>query len=627
MVGPGQEQPVSDVIERFVKALVITAKAVVLYPPSSEIPVQTAQNAQALLAQALRREPVVTLAVTKGGLYCEGQALFPGSTPYQSFAEELYLRRLADVRFHAGTTARDLVAFLSVLRYTPEELEAVGGAEGRLWGQGVVAITVTQPQVVIVTGDDAVVAGAAVTRDAIVEALSSAAAGTEGSSANEALVEAARELGPDGLVEMLLEDFDESSVSRDGLTRALRTIALVTAAGRESVLRNAVGALRRAGASDEFIDDVSEGLVPSRIAVDAEEAAPAGTSPADAVMQLIGLAAAPSSMAAASGDPEIMALASEAQRGITDGDVVMALVSLLVLGDDDAASEAVARVLDDALDVLVELGAIDVAADVASALAVARADSSLPMELRRRLEAAAAKLSRTSDLRRVVQILRLHAEGTPEHDAARRFVDALGPVAIKPLLEELAEEEDMATRKALVGILSGMAPGNAQAFGSHVTDARWYVVRNVVSILGAVHSAESLPYLTRTLRHPDARVRRETIRGLSGIQDRRANEMLASALSDEDAQNVQLAARYLGRAGVKEALPDLEQVARGDGKGNRDTGPRVEAIESIGRIGDPSSLPALDAITSKRSLLRASKSSEVRTAAQSAAERIRRGGR
>ena len=304
----------------------------------------------------------------------------------------------------------------------------------------------------------------------------------------------------------------------------------------------------------------------------------------------------------------------------------MALVSLLVLGDDDAASEAVARVLDDALDVLVELGAIDVAADVASALAVARADSSLPMELRRRLEAAAAKLSRTSDLRRVVQILRLHAEGTPEHDAARRFVDALGPVAIKPLLEELAEEEDMATRKALVGILSGMAPGNAQAFGSHVTDARWYVVRNVVSILGAVHSAESLPYLTRTLRHPDARVRRETIRGLSGIQDRRANEMLASALSDEDAQNVQLAARYLGRAGVKEALPDLEQVARGDGKGNRDTGPRVEAIESIGRIGDPSSLPALDAITSKRSLLRASKSSEVRTAAQSAAERIRRGG-
>ena len=146
--------------------------------------------------------------------------------------------------------------------------------------------------------------------------------------------------------------------------------------------------------------------------------------------------------------------------------------------------------------------------------------------------------------------VRIYRPGTEEYDAARRLLTSLGPLAVDPLLEQLAEEPDMSVRKSLVDVLSEMAPVYFNEIGSHVSDARWFVVRNVVAILGSTHSSAMLPYLERTLRHHEVRVRRETIRALSGIHDRVAHEMLVHALTDDDAQNVQLAARYLGAAKV-----------------------------------------------------------------------------
>jgi HEAT repeat protein len=181
----------------------------------------------------------------------------------------------------------------------------------------------------------------------------------------------------------------------------------------------------------------------------------------------------------------------------------------------------------------------------------------------------------------------------------------------------------MAVRKALVDLLSSMARDHVPQFGACVSDSRWYFVRNVVAILASTKSSAVLMYLERTLRHPDARVRRETIRGLSGINDRLAVEMLSASLNDEDVQNVQLAARYLGDAGALGAVPALEAVARGEGRGSRDTGPRVEAIEALGRIGAPAAMPTLEALAGKRSLLGGGRGKELRASATAAIAAIK----
>jgi HEAT repeat protein len=222
----------------------------------------------------------------------------------------------------------------------------------------------------------------------------------------------------------------------------------------------------------------------------------------------------------------------------------------------------------------------------------------------------------------IAEAQRLYPPGSAEHNSALRLIKMLGPLAIKPLLERLADEPDMTSRKALVDSITGIAESFVGELGENVADPRWYFVRNVVNILASTKSPQALPYLERTLRHPDSRVRRETIRGLSQLNERRASEMLVHCLYDEDAQNVQLAARYIGQRGIPGAIPTLEQVARGEGRGNRETGPRSEAIEALGRLGATETLPTLRSLAGRRALLGGAKSRELRSAAMAAIARI-----
>jgi HEAT repeat protein len=327
----------------------------------------------------------------------------------------------------------------------------------------------------------------------------------------------------------------------------------------------------------------------------------------------------------AADDPGLPALQEEARRGVTDGDVIMSMVTLVGLDARVTQFASTMSVLEDSLDMIIERGELDIAADIAEALRAGAANPEVSQEQRRRLERAIGRFSKPSDIRAIVHALKVYAQNSPENRSARRLISIMGSLAIEPLLEQLADEEDMSARKMLIDLLGEMAPAYILEMGAHVTDPRWYVVRNVVAILGTTRSPAVLPFIERTIRHADARVRREAIRALSAIPDRLAFEMLIVPLSDEDAQNVQLAARYIGVSGQTAAIPTLEQVARGDGRGSRETGPRVEAIEALGKLRAESSLHVLGAIAGKRSLLRGNKNRELKLAAESAIARIASG--
>ena len=106
------------------------------------------------------------------------------------------------------------------------------------------------------------------------------------------------------------------------------------------------------------------------------------------------------------------------------------------------------------------------------------------------------------------------------------------------------------------------------------------------------------------------------------LGDRLAYEMLIHSLYDQDAQNVQLAARYIGEKNIPGAIPTLEQVARGEGRGNREVPPRIEAIETLGKLGATEVLPSLKGLASRRAILGGAKARALRTASLAAIERI-----
>jgi HEAT repeat protein len=280
--------------------------------------------------------------------------------------------------------------------------------------------------------------------------------------------------------------------------------------------------------------------------------------------------------------------------------------------------------LENNLGLLVERRDFEVAADAAESLVEAEKRRDIDETRRKRIRAAIAQLAQPDQMRGISAAMRVHRSGTPEYEACRRLLVMLGENTISSLLEVLAQEQDMTARKALVDMLSAMADRFVHELGERVSDPRWYFVRNVVNILGSTRRPDTLKYLELTLRHPDPRVRRETIRAIGSIRDALAGEMLVSALADEDAGNVQLAARHLGIIKARSAAPALEEVARGEGMGNRDVETRIDAIEALGRIASAESAPVLESLTQRS--IRAGRPRELRTAAMSALAAIKLAG-
>jgi len=678
--------PVS--VERFLQQLVITYKAVVLYPPSSTIPATNAAEAAKLLESALAEAGDINLSVTKQGVEFGGVPVLPGQLATRTFAIELYHRSVAAVRFRAGTGPDMLVSFLRVMRRPPEEVEAAGGFASCLWDAGVDSVTVTESSTSVIEADASESAGeddpawppdhqriahllatakhpraeghrvlvrVLVDRDAVKSYVTQvhdrvAASGAEDepgaviaamariigalgdeerAAALRAVAEATRSLpqgrlrartaerliasartdravaalvrqvGVDEMCRALTEGISIDDASVEGLARAIRNLAQISLASRDEVTNAAGAAMRGANLPEQTISETLASAMPTRI-VSRSSATPGEVDdPVDEVLRLVDLAAA--IPGARSEDGSLRALRDEANRGFSDSDVTGALVTLAVLGLGTDQFERSLELVEDALGLLLERGEFEVAADAADALLSAAGDAS-PGERARVLEAV-GRLAGPGEMRALHRAMHLYERDSAEYVACRRLLVTLGGLAIGPLLEMLADEPDMALRRSMVEMISSVADQHVEEVGRRVNDGRWYFVRNVVSILGATKRSEGVPFLGRTLRHTDARVRRESVRALAGMPDPRGADLLVTALADADAGNVTLAARYLGSIGYEGAVPALVEVAQGEGSGNREFGTRCEAIEALGQIGSPDALPALEALTGRRRLV------------------------
>lgn len=707
MVGFEKEKRAPEPVERFVKQLLVTYKAVNLYPPASAIPRENARDGLLLLKHLLRERADIRFYVLKDTLLVDGMPVLPGQKAFADFAREFYARNIAEFRFHSGVSEREITEFFAILQERPEEIAAAGGVEARMWERQIDSITVKDVSTKIVDSavpegvDQETVAGepwppASERIDAILErghlmrprdqrllvrftqsprlvgryldetahgrgvevslgrlasavtelarvaraeldedqpalfrSIAEAVMGLDDDTRfrllSEHLLEEARiddavagvlqQLDLTEVCQALVSALDEDPVSQEGLARAIRNLAAISLAGRDEVLDAARGAMEQRGVSSGIISAVLEGAAPTRLQAQTSERE-ADNGSLSSVLRLIDLA--PQERAIDPADEEMATLKTEAVRGVSDGDILSTLVSIASLERRPETFASLLALVEDSLPMLAEWGEFEAAAHVAAILVGLESDDTLDADQRARVRTAIGILASPRAMHLVNQAIRVYEAGAPEYQAGKKLLSVLGGHAIPSLLEVLADEPDMAGRKALVDLLSEFASGHIDRLGSHVTDGRWYFVRNVVSILAATRDPSVLPYLNRTLRHGDARVRRETIRALSTIRDRMAEEMLVAALGDDDEQNVRLASRYLGILGVRGAVRALAEVARGDGRGNREMGPRVEAVEALGRIGDQAAVPVLEELARQRGIVRAGRSREVRTAAESA---------
>lgn len=98
----------------------------------------------------------------------------------------------------------------------------------------------------------------------------------------------------------------------------------------------------------------------------------------------------------------------------------------------------------------------------------------------------------------------------------------------------LSESQRRTTRLVLAQALATRCRENPERLAPWLADGRWYVVRNIVHILGWIGGPGVVGLLGTALRHPDARVREQVVGALANVELKLARPLLVRALDGAD---------------------------------------------------------------------------------------------
>ena len=226
----------------------------------------------------------------------------------------------------------------------------------------------------------------------------------------------------------------------------------------------------------------------------------------------------------------------------------------------------------------------------------------------------------------------LDAQGPAALSEFVALASELGPVAIDWLTLTLSECQTRMARQMVAEAIAVRAQEDPTRLAPWINDPRWYVVRNVVHILGWVGGAGVVPLLQNAVKYPDPRVAAEVVTALQAVEPRLARPVLIRALDGADTRLFcqilqQLSAardpavaryvtafieqeRFLQRpveerraiyaaiasTGGDEVVPELEQAMNGGNWFDREQEVHRHAVaRCLARIATPRAIAALEA--------------------------------
>ncbi|MGE5174037.1 MAG: HEAT repeat domain-containing protein [Betaproteobacteria bacterium] len=222
--------------------------------------------------------------------------------------------------------------------------------------------------------------------------------------------------------------------------------------------------------------------------------------------------------------------------------------------------------------------------------------------------------------------MRKYTKSSSEYRSAHNYLSAIDREATEIMLELLAEETDRSARIFILDLVKDVGKNQIQMFGERLSDGRWYVVRNIVNILGEIKTDQAIAFLRRAVEHKDIRIRQEVIKGLLAIGGKKAASVLAKCLNDKDLDIQLMVIRgFSDMSGIRDE--DVEPLLgflenRPIKKRYREL--TLEAIKSLGMIGGRKAREFLDRYTRIRWWKPRRLQKELRDAAQHAIDEITR---
>jgi hypothetical protein len=139
----------------------------------------------------------------------------------------------------------------------------------------------------------------------------------------------------------------------------------------------------------------------------------------------------------------------------------------------------------------------------------------------------------------------LNASPETELDDLQTLLLMLNPSTAYPLSTLMANLKHKSHRMMVCDVLTAHAKHNPSLLTRGLSDSRWYVVRNLVYIMGKLGHAPYLKHLETVRDHEDVRVRKEVIRTLRTMCPSGKGDHFISFLNDPEQSIRQLALKVL----------------------------------------------------------------------------------
>ena len=190
-----------------------------------------------------------------------------------------------------------------------------------------------------------------------------------------------------------------------------------------------------------------------------------------------------------------------------------------------------------------------------------------------------------------------------KHQEIADYIIGVGEPYSELLIERLGLAPTWDERRYWMDILDKIGGDARQMILQSLNDERWYLVRNLLIILGKEVDHSSLKIIQPLTNHPHPQVRLEAMRYLFSCNPATANRQLLRELESDDPDAQLAAIQIADRSHDPQVLAILHKHLEADPVTPIELEIKQHIIKTLTRIGHRDSLPILRRILQKKGLL------------------------
>ncbi len=198
--------------------------------------------------------------------------------------------------------------------------------------------------------------------------------------------------------------------------------------------------------------------------------------------------------------------------------------------------------------------------------------------------------------------------GKNYHPLLNELIDQFGPAFAPHLLEAVNIEADRAARLLFLNNLRkiGTSVDNiSKLISPYLADRRWYVVRNMLFLLGSLGNKKDLPQIRPFREHKHHRVRQEALKTCLLLKDVSSLKQLQKDLSSANQEDVLYAISLLGLVHIPELITKLLILLKEEKLFKFDFEVKKAVVHSLGNHREERALAIFSKILKNKKLLHA----------------------